>query len=88
MSNIQIFNYNSVEVRTIQKDGEPWFVLRDVCNVLGLGTPARVAERLDTDEVSQTHITDSMGRQQEMTIINESGLCNKERMLRFGTSFL
>ena len=76
MSNIQIFNYNSVEVRTIQNDGEPWFVLRDVCNVLGLGTPARVAERLDTDEVSQTHITDSMGRQQEMTIINESGLYN------------
>ena len=76
MSNIQVFNYNSVEVRTIQKDGEPWFVLRDVCNVLGLGTPARVAERLDTDEVSQTHITDSMGRQQEMTIINESGLYN------------
>ena len=76
MSNIRIFNYNSVEVRTIQNDGEPWFVLRDVCNVLGLGTPARVAERLDTDEVSQTHITDSMGRQQEMTIINESGLYN------------
>ena len=76
MSNIRIFNYNRVEVRTIQKDGEPWFVLRDVCNVLGLGTPARVAERLDPDEVSQTHITDSMGRQQETTIINESGLYN------------
>ena len=28
MSNIQIFNYNSVEVRTIQNDGEPWFVLK------------------------------------------------------------
>ena len=76
MNEIQIFNYNSVEVRTIQNDGEPWFVLRDVCNVLGLGTPARVAERLDPDEVSQTHITDSMGRQQETTIINESGLYN------------
>ena len=76
MSEIQIFNYNSVEVRTIQNDGEPWFVLRDVCNVLGLGTPARVAERLDPDEVSQTHITDSMGRQQETTIINEAGLYN------------
>ena len=76
MNEIQIFNYNSVEVRTIQNDGELWFVLRDVCNVLGLGTPARVAERLDPDEVSQTHITDSMGRQQETTIINESGLYN------------
>ena len=74
MNEIQIFNYNSNEVRTVQRDGEPWFVLRDVCNVLELGTPARVAERLDPDEVSQTHITDSTGRQQDTTIINEPGL--------------
>lgn len=40
------------------------------------------------DEVSQAHITDSICRQQDTTIINESGLYNKERMLRFGTSFL
>ena len=75
MNDIQVFNYNSSEVRTIQKDGEPWFVLRDVCNVLGLGTPARVAERLDADEkgVSLIH---TLGGDQEMTIINESGLYN------------
>lgn len=40
------------------------------------------------DEVSQAHITDSICCQQDTTIINESGLYNKERMLRFGTSFL
>lgn len=74
MNGIQIFNYNNNEIRTIQRDGEPWFVLRDVCGVLALGTPARVAERLDGDEVSQTHIIDSIGREQETTIINESGL--------------
>lgn len=74
MSDIQTFNYNSNEVRTIQCDGNPWFVLKDVCQILGLGTPARVAERLDGDEVSLAHITDSIGRQQETTIINESGL--------------
>lgn len=74
MNELQVFRYNSMEVRTIQKDGEPWFVLRDVCQVLDLTTPARVAERLDPDEVSQTHITDSLGRQQETTIISESGL--------------
>ena len=73
---IQIFNYNSNEVRTIPKDGEPWFVLKDVCQILCLGTPARVAERLDGDEVSLAHITDSIGRKQETTIINESGLYN------------
>lgn len=74
MNEIQIFSYNSKEVRTAEKGGEPWFVLKDVCEVLGLGTTARVAERLDLDEVSQTHITDSVGRQQDTTIVNESGL--------------
>ena len=76
MKELQIFNYNNNEVRTVQKDGDPWFVLKDVCMVLNLTTPARVAERLDPDEVSQTHIMDSMGRQQETSIINESGLYN------------
>ena len=74
MSNIQIFKYQTNEVRTVEMDGEPWFVLKDVCEVLGLTTPARVAERLDEDEVILTHLTDSMGRQQSTTIINESGL--------------
>lgn len=75
-SNIQIFDYKNFKVRTVQKDGEPWFVLKDVCGVLNLGTPTRVAERLDGDEVSLTHLTDSIGRQQETTIINEPGLYN------------
>ena len=76
MNDIQIFQYQDKPVRTIQKDGEPWWVLKDVCEVLELSTPARVTERLDGDEVSQTHIIDSIGRQQETTIINESGLYN------------
>ena len=87
MSNIQIFNYNSVEVRTIQNDGEPWFVLKDVCNVLHIGNSRDVVARLDQDEKGVGQI-DTLGGKQEMTIINESGPCNKERMLRFGTSFL
>lgn len=73
MNEIQIFNYNDYEIRTIQRDGGPWFVLRDVCGVLALGTPARVAERLEEDEkgVSQIH---TPGGTQDMTIISESGL--------------
>lgn len=76
MNELQIFNYNGGEVRTVQKDGEPWFVLKDVCDVLELTTTARVAERLDGDEVSLAHLTDSLGRTQPTTIINESGLYN------------
>lgn len=74
MNDLQIFTYQQNAVRTVERDGEPWFVLKDVCDVLNLTTPARVAERLDKDEVSQTHLTDSIGRQQDTTIINESGL--------------
>ena len=77
MSNeLQTFIYNNNTVRTIEKNGEPWFVLKDVCEILGLGTPARVVERLEKDEVSLTHITDSIGRKQETTVVNESGLYN------------
>ena len=75
MSNIQIFNYNSVEVRTIQNDGEPWFVLKDVCNVLHIGNSRDVVARLDQDEKGVGQI-DTLGGKQETTIINESGLYN------------
>ena len=71
---IQVWNYESSEIRTVQVNGEPWFVLADVCKVLELSTPARVAERLEKDEVSQTHTIDRMGREQKTTIINEAGL--------------
>lgn len=76
MNEMQTFVYSGAEVRTVQKAGTPWFVLKDVCGVLNLGTPSRVAERLDGDEVSLTHLTDSLGRLQETTVISESGLYN------------
>lgn len=71
---LKVFNYNTNEVRMVEKNGEPWFVLKDVCKVLDLTTPKRVAERLELDEVSLTHIIDSIGRKQEILTINESGL--------------
>lgn len=77
MSNeLQVFNYQDNEVRTVLIDGEPWFVLKDVCSVLSLGSPHKVADRLDGDERNQIPLTDGLGRQQETTIINESGLYN------------
>ena len=74
MSDLQIFNYGSNEVRTVMIDGEPWFVLRDVCQVLGISHVKDTADRLDPDEVGQTEVIDSLGRKQTVTIINESGL--------------
>lgn len=74
MNNLEIFKYEDKQVRTVILNNEPHWVLKDICDVLGLTTPSRVAERLDEDEVNQTHIIDSMGRNQQTTIINESGL--------------
>ena len=71
---IQVWNYESSEIRTIQKDGEPWFVLSDVCKVLELSSPHKVADRLENDERNQIPVTDSLGRYQNTAIINESGL--------------
>lgn len=76
MNEIQIFKYRTNEVRTVQVNGEPWFVLKDVCEVLGISNHKMTAQRLDEDEVSRTYLTDSMGRKQSTTVINESGLYN------------
>lgn len=75
MNDLQIFKYNGKEVRTIQKDGEPWWVLKDVCEVLGLSSPHKVFERLDEDEKGRNQIP-TLGGEQEMTVVNESGLYN------------
>lgn len=74
MNNLQSFSYENNEVRTVLIDGEPWFVLRDVCQVLGISHVKDTADRLDPDEVGQTEVIDSLGRKQTVTIINESGL--------------
>lgn len=76
MNDLQIFTYESREVRTVMRDGEPWFVLKDVCRVLDIADHKVVARRLEKDEVCQIPLADSMGRKQDTTIINESGLYN------------
>ncbi|MCT9454425.1 phage antirepressor protein [Acinetobacter baumannii] len=72
MSNVSVFNFNQNEVRTIvKKDGEIWFVLSDVCNVLEIGNPSDAARRLDNDEVTLDIIE---GNHRPTNLVNESGL--------------
>jgi anti-repressor protein len=76
MNELQVFSYEGNEVRTIQRNGETWWVLKDVCGVLELSNARMIADRLDEDDVSLAYITDSMGRRQQTNIVNESGLYN------------
>lgn len=73
MDNLQIFNYGEIPVRTVLLDGEPWWVLADVCRVLDLGSPHKVADRLDPDEKGRNTIP-TPGGNQNMAVINEPGL--------------
>lgn len=72
---LQVF-YNeneNVSVRTKVIDGEPWFVGKDVCDLLGLVNSRKSLQALDEDEKGVTNGY-TLGGNQELTIINESGL--------------
>lgn len=74
-NSIQPFTFEGTQVRTVTYEtGQTWWVLADVVKALALTSTTRVAERLDSDGVSQTQVIDSLGREQTATIINESGL--------------
>jgi len=74
MNAIVPFQFGDEPIRIHDRDGHPWFVLADVCRVLGIGNPSDAAKRLDDDERDALDITDPIGRAQAATIINESGL--------------
>lgn len=74
MNPMQVFNFNGTQVRTVEKDGEPWFVLKDVCDVLDIDQVAGIKRRLSDDVISNHPIPDALGRLQDTTIINEDGL--------------
>ena len=72
----EIFSYKNLgSVRTFVDDlGEPWFCLKDVCDILGLGNPSKVLHRLNRDGVTTSKVIDNMGRYQEYTFVNEPNL--------------
>lgn len=76
MSVLETFQFPATghTVRTVVRDGEPWFVARDVCAVLGIANASDAVGRLDEDGVGSTDLIDSMGRAQRAAIVNEPGL--------------
>lgn len=78
MKELQVFNYHQKQIRTIQIDGETWFVLKDVCDVLHIENHKDVAKRLEPDEVGRFNFPHPQNpeKQIEMVCVNESGLYN------------
>jgi anti-repressor protein len=74
MSDLQIFNFNNKEIRTLAIEGEPYFVGKDVADILGYQNGSRDINRhVDEEDRHKAMIFD--GNQYKETItINESGL--------------
>ena len=68
---IQRFDFRGALLRTLTDEaGEPWFVAKDVCDILGHSNVSMALDRLDDDERSKFNL----GRQGETNIVNEAGL--------------
>lgn len=73
-NNIVAFNYEEQQVRTIEKNSEPWFVGKDVADILGYTDTAQaVRKHIDDEDKGVVEMT-TPGGKQNMVIINESGL--------------
>ncbi len=70
---LQVFDFNKHTVRVIMQGNEPWWVAKDVCDVLGLNNITEALRSLDEDELS-SEILKSGGQGREMKLISESGL--------------
>lgn len=70
MNNLQTFKFENNEIRTVLKNNEPWFCLKDVCNSLDLTNPSVVIDRLNGNGRTKYNL----GRQGNTWFINESNL--------------
>ena len=73
---VQVFEHEKFgKIRTLTKDGEPWFVGNDICEALGYAKPRNAIKKyIDEDDALKWGVIDRLGRNQKTTIINESGM--------------
>lgn len=73
---VEVFNFSQEKtpIRVQLIHGEPWFVAKDVCKVLEHSNHKMAVKSLDDDEVSTVYLIDAIGREQNTTVVNESGL--------------
>jgi prophage antirepressor-like protein len=70
---VQCFGFEDHLLRVLDKEGSPWFFAKDPCNILGIKNTRDAVEKLDNDEKGVA-LTDTLGGEQEVLIVSESGL--------------
>jgi prophage antirepressor-like protein len=71
---LQPFNFQGHEVRVVMIDGEPRFVLADLCRVLDITNPRMVAQRLTPESVSTADVLDARGISHPTNVVDEGGM--------------
>lgn len=75
MNELKVFEFDKNNIRTeTDEEGNVWFIAKDICEFLEYKSTSDTVSRLDTDERRVTVFTDTLGRQQEMLSVSESGL--------------
>jgi prophage antirepressor-like protein len=74
MTNLTVFTYTEHDIRTLAIDGEPWFVARDVCDVLGIQNVSDTLRKVLDDDEKGVATVYTPGGEQQMATVNEAGL--------------
>lgn len=86
---LQVFNFEGADMRTVTINNEPWFVAKDVCDLLHLRNSRQAMARVDAADKNTVIISDGTKGNPNRTIINESGMytlvltSSKPEALRF-----
>jgi anti-repressor protein len=72
-NHLQIFNYSENHVRTVLKDGQPYFVAKDICEILEIGNVTDAVKRL-SDSMKGVDSIETLGGKQEVNVITEAGV--------------
>ncbi|CAH6661983.1 BRO-N domain-containing protein [Pseudocitrobacter vendiensis] len=75
MNALSVFSFQENHpIRVVMVDGNPWFIVADVCRALDIGNPTKAIKNLDDDEVALTSIQGLSRGNDKANIVNESGL--------------
>lgn len=74
MTNLTVFQFHNQDIRVVLRDGQPWFVAKDLCDVLQINNCRQAVSRLDATEKTITKLCDRDAGNPRMTIVSESGM--------------
>jgi prophage antirepressor-like protein len=73
VNKLQIFQKDNFKVRVVERNGEPWFVAKDVCDILEIGNPTMALQRLNNSMKGVSSI-ETLGGTQVLNVISEAGV--------------